>query len=71
MQYNEWLTAYTKLTNKLNKKKPLTTEEIDELLDIIEKTRNFINQSEYETFNISIGSSVDTFGLQPVFVRQV
>lgn len=48
MNYNEWLAAYTKLTNKLNKKKPLTTEEIDELLDIIEKTRNFINQSEYE-----------------------
>lgn len=48
MTYNEWLYSYTKLTSKLNKKKPLTTEEIDELLEIIEKTRNFINQSEYE-----------------------
>ena len=48
MQYNEWLTAYTKITNKLNKKKPLTTEEIDELLDIIEKIKNFIDKAEYE-----------------------
>ena len=48
MNFADWNYAYTKLTNKLNKKKPLTTEEIDELLDIIEKTRNFINQLEYE-----------------------
>lgn len=48
MTYNEWLTAYTKLTNKLNKKKPLTTEEIDELLDIIEKIKAFTNTAEYE-----------------------
>ena len=48
MQYNEWLTAYTKITNKLNKKTPLTSEEIDELIEIIEKTKNFINKAEYE-----------------------
>lgn len=48
MNYNEWLYSYTKLTGKLGKKSPLSTEEIDELLEIIEKTRNFINQLEYE-----------------------
>ena len=46
MKYNEWLTAYTKLTGKLGKKSPLSTEEIDELLDIIEKVKEFINKTE-------------------------
>ena len=36
MNYNEWLYSYTKLTGKLGKKSPLSTEEIDELLEIIE-----------------------------------
>ena len=48
MNLCEWNAAYTKITNKLNKKKPLTTEEIDELIELIEKTRDFINQAEYE-----------------------
>ena len=48
MNYNEWLYSYTKLTGKLGKKSPLSTEEIDELLDIIEKIKNFIDKAEYE-----------------------
>lgn len=48
MNYNEWLYSYTKLTGKLSKKSPLATEEIDELLDIIEQIKNFIDKTEYE-----------------------
>lgn len=48
MTYHEWVSVYPKLTGKLNKKSPLTADEIDELIDIIEKTRSFINKSEYE-----------------------
>ena len=48
MNYNAWLTAYTKITGKLNKKSPLTTTEIDQLLDIIEAVKTFINEAEYE-----------------------
>ena len=48
MNFADWSYAYTKLNNKLNKKTPLTSEEIDELLDIIEKIKNFIDKAEYE-----------------------
>ena len=48
MNLCEWHNAFVKLTNKLNKKTPLTTKEIDELLDIIESVKNYINELEYE-----------------------
>lgn len=48
MMYHEWITAYTKLTSKLHKKTPLSTAEIDELLEIIENIKEFINTAEYE-----------------------
>lgn len=48
MTYNQWITAYQKITSKLNKKTPLTTVEIDELLDIIENLKGFVADSEYE-----------------------
>ena len=48
MNYTEWLTAYTTLTNKLKKKAPLTSGELDELIEIIEKVRSFMNRAEYE-----------------------
>lgn len=48
INYCEWTYAYAKITSNLSKKKPLTTEEIDELLEIIQKTKDFINKAEYE-----------------------
>ena len=48
MNFADWDYAYTKLNNKLNKKSPLSTDEIDELLEIIEKIKNFIDKAEYE-----------------------
>ena len=48
MNYNEWLYSYTKLNGKINKKSPLTTEELDELFEIIDKVKTYINTLEYE-----------------------
>lgn len=48
MKYNEWITAFTKITGKLNKKSPLSTAEIDELLEIIEQIQCFIKIAELE-----------------------
>ena len=48
MNYSDWNYAYTKLTSKLKKKSPLSSGEIDELIEIIEKVKDFINKAEYE-----------------------
>ena len=48
MNLCEWHNTYVKLNNKLTKKAPLTSGELDELIDIIEKTKEYINQCEYE-----------------------
>lgn len=48
MNYNQWINSYTKLTSKLNKKKPLTSEEIDELFEIIDNLKDYINRLQYE-----------------------
>ena len=48
MTYHEWVSVFPKLTGKLNKKSALSCNEIDELLNLIEKTRDFLNKSEYE-----------------------
>ena len=49
MNLCEWNAAYTKITNKLNKKKPLTTEEIDELIltDSERAMLHFLRPGEY------------------------
>lgn len=48
MKYNEWIMAYTLIQNKLHKKSPLSAAEIDEILELIEKIYQFINNVEYE-----------------------
>lgn len=44
----EWINAYTKINNKLNKKGPLRVDELEELSDLIEKLQTYINKVGFE-----------------------
>lgn len=48
MQRHEWINAYTLITNKLNKRKPLTAEEIEELVALIQKLQEYLNKVGFE-----------------------
>lgn len=44
----DWINAYTKLNNKLNKKSPLTSDEIEELNELIAQLKSYIDKVGYE-----------------------
>lgn len=44
----DWINAYTKINNKLNKKTPLTSDEIEELTELIQQLRSYIDKVGYE-----------------------
>lgn len=44
----DWINAYSKINSKLNKKTPLTTEEIEELTALVEKIQAYVNQWGFE-----------------------
>ena len=44
----DWINAYTKINNKLNKKTPLTSDEIEELTELINQLRSYIDKVGYE-----------------------
>lgn len=44
----DWINAYTKINNKLNKKTPLTSDEIEELTELIDRLRKYIDSVGYE-----------------------
>ena len=46
MTLNEWLYTFTIITNKLNKKRALTSDEIDELVDRIQDVEVFIEDAK-------------------------
>lgn len=44
----DWINAYTKLNNKLHKKSPLTSDEIEELNELIAQLKSYIDKVGYE-----------------------
>lgn len=44
----DWINAYTKLNNKLNKKSPLTSDEIEELNELVQQLKDYIDKIGYE-----------------------
>lgn len=44
----DWISAYNKINSKLNKKTPLTTEEIEELTTLVENIQQYVNQWGFE-----------------------
>lgn len=48
MNLCEWNNAYTKINNKIKKKSPLTSEEIAELTELLDKLTDYINKIGFE-----------------------